>query len=75
MDNSGMATCKHCGSQFRLFSISNRDMSGLCRGWKTKHEFKCKQRTPLQRRTWAKPYLIEGADRAITINLEHPGFL
>jgi len=75
MNSLGCATCKFCGSQFRLFTIFNRDMQGLCNVWRRKHERACGNRTPAQRRKWAKPY--EGKDRlesSLTVDLSHPGF-
>lgn len=42
VDNQG-------GAQIRLFTIFNRDMGGLARSWRTKHERACKQRMPKQR--------------------------
>ncbi len=74
-DNHGDARCRYCGAEFRLFSIFNRNMQALCNGWKTRHERKCKSRTPGQRRTWAKPYI--GKDRyesSIVVDLNHSGF-
>ena len=71
-----MATCKHCGAEFRLLTIFNRDMQGLCNAWKHKHEFACDKRTPLQRVKWAKPYL--GKDRfesSLVVDSTHPGFI
>lgn len=76
VDNCGFACCQHCGSEFRLFTIFNRDMQGLCRAWKRKHEFACKIRTPAQRKKWAAKYL--GKDRcesSLVVDLAHPGFV
>lgn len=73
--NFGMKTCQYCGAEFRLFSISNRDMGGLCRVWQKRHERGCKDRTPEQRRKWAKKYI--GKDRyesSIVVDMEHIGF-
>lgn len=75
-DNSGHASCRYCGAEFRLFTIFNRDMSGLCKAWKSKHEFRCKDRTISQRLKWARPYV--GKDRyesSIVIDLSHPGLI
>ena len=75
VDNCGQATCAHCGAEYRLFTIFNRDMGGLCRAWKSKHERACATRTPDQRRKWAKPYI--GKDRyesSIVVDLDHEGF-
>jgi hypothetical protein len=74
VNNLGFATCKYCGSEYRLFSISNRDMQGLVKAWKNKHEWKCQSRTPEQRLKWAKPYIGKGRlDSSIIIDLEHDG--
>lgn len=75
-DNAGVAHCIHCGSEFRLFTIFNRDMQGLCNVWKRRHEAACLERTPEERRKWAKPYV--GKDRfesSLVVNLSDPGFL
>lgn len=53
-NNSGQSTCKFCGATYKLFSISNRDMQGLTKAWKRKHERVCEKRTPKQRLAWAK---------------------
>ncbi|HBP5138220.1 hypothetical protein FA101_16585 [Pseudomonas aeruginosa] len=74
-NNTGSARCRHCGAEYRLFSISNRDMQGLCKAWRGRHERGCKDRTPAQRRAWARKY--EGQDSSessLTVDLEHPGF-
>jgi hypothetical protein len=75
INNTGSATCKHCGSEFHLFSIFNRDMQGLAKAWKRRHERGCAERTAKQRLAWARPYL--GKDRcesSIVIDPGHPGF-
>jgi len=59
-----------------LFTIFNRDMQGLCKVWKRRHERVCSKRTPKERRQWARPYT--GTDRfesAITVDLSHVGFI
>lgn len=76
LNNQGMSYCAHCGAEFHLFSIFNRDMQGLCNVWKRRHERACSQRTPEQRQKWAKPYV--GKDRyesSLVVDLSHPGFL
>lgn len=76
VSNQGMAYCTHCGAEYRLFTIFNRDMQGLCKAWKQRHEHACVARTPEQRRKWARPYI--GKDRydsSIIVDLNHPGFL
>lgn len=75
INNTGYACCRHCGAEFRLFTIFNRDMQGLAKAWKHKHEHKCVSRTPEQRLKWAKPYL--GKDKlesSIVVDLGHEGF-
>jgi hypothetical protein len=75
VNNIGMSSCKHCGSQYRLFSISNRDMQGLCAGWKHRHEWACKSRSSVQRLKWAKKYTNPDAtESSITVDLNHAGF-
>jgi len=74
-DSLGYASCQYCGAEFRLFTIFPRDMGGLARAWKIRHERKCKNRTPAQRLRWAKPYI--GKDRyesSLVVDLTHPGF-
>ncbi len=74
-DAKGEACCEYCGAIFRLFTIFNRDMQGLCKAWKRRHEKRCKNRSPAQRRKWAKPYV--GKDRfesSIVVDLNDPGF-
>ncbi|MCO2528542.1 hypothetical protein IPC1147_34005 [Pseudomonas aeruginosa] len=73
--NSGSARCRACGAELRLFSISNRDMQGLCRAWRGRHERACKSRTPAQRRAWAKKYVSSDPDDTnLTVDLDHAGF-
>lgn len=75
VSNFGVSTCEYCGAEFRLFSIFNRDMQGLTKGWKRRHEFACSKRTPLERLKWAKPYI--GKDKfesSIVVDIEHEGF-
>ena len=74
-DAVGHAHCAYCGADFRLFTIFNRDMQGLCKAWKNRHERRCKTRTPDQRRKWAKPYAgKDRVDSSIVVDLDHPGF-
>jgi len=74
-NNTGMACCKHCGAEFRLFTIFNRDVQALCKIWKGRHERACAERSPAQRRTWAKKYEGKGAgDSSLTVDLSHAGF-
>lgn len=76
INNTGHAVCKYCGADYRLFTIFNRDMQGLCRAWKGRHERVCGKRTPAQRRRWAKPYANkESCESSLTVDLTHPGFL
>lgn len=75
VSNFGSSKCKHCGAEFRLFTIFNRDMQGLTKSWKQRHEAACATRTPKQRLAWARPYI--GKDRlesSIVVDVEHPGF-
>ena len=75
MNNLGCAICEHCGATFRLFSIFNKDMQGLCKVWKRRHEHGCSRKTPEQRRKWARPYAgKDQLDSSIVVDLSHPGF-
>lgn len=72
--NTGHAICAHCGAEYHLFTIFNRDMQGLATGWRKRHERACAARSPAQRNAWARPYL--GKDRyesSIVVNPEHEG--
>jgi len=74
-NNTGNADCNYCGAEFRLFTIFNRDMQGLARAWKRRHERACAKRSPLQRRKWATPYIGKSrVDSALVIDLSHDGF-
>ncbi|MFL1449149.1 hypothetical protein ACI77O_12210 [Pseudomonas tritici] len=74
-NNLGNARCDHCGSEYRLFTIFNRDMQGLCKGWRKRHERGCASKTPAQRRAWAKKYAgLDSYESSITVDLDHPGF-
>jgi len=75
-NNTGFASCKHCGAEFRLFTIFNRDMQALCKIWKRRHEHACYAKTPAQRRTWAKKFV--GKDEmasSLTVDINHAGFI
>ena len=73
--NTGFARCKHCGAEYRLFTIFNRDMQGLCKAWKHRHESVCKNRTPAQRVSWAKKYAgKDTTESSITVDITHDGF-
>lgn len=75
MNNLGSAVCNHCGACFRLFTIFNRDMQGLCKAWKRRHERACAARTPSERRKWARKY--DGKDSlgsSLTLDPAHSGF-
>lgn len=74
IDNLGSATCNHCGSTIRMFTIFNRDMGGLARSWRNKHSLVCAKRTPKQRLKWAMSQLKKGESSAIEVNLDHEGF-
>lgn len=65
--------CKHCGASLRLHSIFDRNLSGLARYWKIKHERVCVWRTPRERMKWARRFLKRGYDTSITIDEQHPG--
>lgn len=72
---TGFATCRHCGSEYRLFTISNRDMQGLCEAWRVRHERGCSARTPAQRKAWARKYVgLSPLDSSIIVDLTHPGY-
>ncbi|ASJ88846.1 hypothetical protein [Pseudomonas aeruginosa] len=74
-NNSGSATCSHCGAHYHLHSISGRDMMALCRSWRKKHEAKCSTRTPKERRAWAKKYIANvPGEHSLTVDMEHLGF-
>lgn len=73
--NSASAVCRHCGAEFHLFTIFNRDMNGLCKVWKRKHERACKDRSPDARRRWARKYVGKTRiESSIVVNMHHPGF-
>lgn len=75
VSNTGCATCRICGAQYRLFTISNRDMQGLCNAWKGRHEYGCRNRTPEQRLRWARKYVgKDTVESSITVDLDHAGF-
>lgn len=74
-NNTGHATCDHCGAELHLFTIFNRDMQGLAKAWKRRHERGCANRTAKQRLAWARPYI--GKDRfesSIVVDVQHAGF-
>lgn len=72
----GFASCDICGAEYRLFTIFNRDMQGLCNAWRRRHEKVCQVRTPAERRAWAKKYVgKDTTESSITVYLCHAGFL
>lgn len=72
---SGSSKCRYCGAEYRLFTIFNRDMQGLCKAWKARHERGCENKTPAQRRAWAKKFVDkDDTESNITVDLEHPAF-
>jgi hypothetical protein len=74
-NNSGYACCQHCGAEYRLFTIFNRDMMALCKIWRRRHERSCEQRTPAQRRKWAARYAgMDSTESSIVVDLAHDGF-
>lgn len=76
VNNTGMAYCRFCGAEFRLFTIFNRDMQGLCKVWKKRHERGCEKKTPAQRRKWAQKYAgKDTTESSLTVDLDHPGFI
>lgn len=53
----------------------NKDMQGLCKVWKRRHEQGCAERTPADRLKWAKKYIGKGtSESSITVDIDHPGF-
>lgn len=74
-DSLGYASCEYCHAEFRLFTIFKKDMGGLAKAWKRRHERKCKNRTPSQRRQWARPYIGKSSvDSSIVVDIEHSAF-
>jgi uncharacterized C2H2 Zn-finger protein len=68
--------CPHCGAVFSVLSIFNRDVRCMTRGWLKRHSWKCKERTPAERRKWAKPYIgKDRVDSALVVDMEHPGMI
>lgn len=75
VNNTGYACCCICGAEYRLFTIFNRDMQGLCKVWRGRHERACGKRTPAERRAWAKAYVgKDSTESSLTVDLSHPGF-
>ena len=73
--NTGSARCQYCGAEYRLFTIFNRDMQGLCSAWKGRHERSCKNKTPKSRRAWAKKYAGQDfSESSLVVDLDHIGF-
>ncbi|WP_297500045.1 hypothetical protein [Ferrovum sp.] len=76
VNNFGSSTCTYCGAEYRLFTVFNRDMQGLTKAWKARHERKCAKRTPEQRLKWAAPYIgKDKIDSSIVVDPNHAGFL
>lgn len=74
-NSTGFARCRHCGAEYRLFTIFNRDMQGLAKAWKQKHERGCAKRTAHQRRAWAKPFLGKDQNESsLVVDMTHAGF-
>ncbi len=74
-NNTGKSICQHCGATFSLFSIFNKDMQALCKIWRTRHERVCKDKSPRERRKWAKKYIgKDSVESSLTVDLAHPGF-
>jgi len=73
--SNGVACCRHCGAQYRLVTIFSRDMEGLCKGWRKRHERVCVVRTPAERLKWAAKYAGKAQwESSLTVDLGHPGF-
>ena len=73
--HNGHSTCRICGSQLRMHTIFKRNMMGLCRAWRNRHEATCEKRTPAQRRAWAKKYAgRDSTESSLTVDLDHPAF-
>lgn len=75
VNSVGTATCRHFGAVYRLFTFFNRDMQGLCKVWRRRHERGCQARTPAERRKWARRYIALADESSITIDLTHPGMM
>jgi hypothetical protein len=75
VNHTGHAECRYCGAHYTLFTIFNRDMQGLAKAWKRRHERGCKNRTPAQRRKWAKPYIgKDNLESSLVVDMDHEGF-
>ena len=75
MSNKGYSKCEHCGAEYRLFTICNKNMQGLCKAWKDRHERACAKRTPTKRRSWAAKYKgLDHLDSSIVVDYSHVGF-
>lgn len=74
-DAIGWAKCRYCGAEYKLFTIFNRSMQGLCNAWRIRHERTCRTRTPEQRRKWAKKYVgNDSAEHSLLVDMSHEGF-
>lgn len=74
-DSAGYSKCIHCGAEYRLFTIFNRDMQGLTKAWKIRHERSCILKSPKQRLAWAKKYIgLDRYESAIIVDVLHVGF-
>lgn len=74
-DALGESYCSFCGATYKLFTISNRDMQGLTKAWKGRHERTCRNRTPKERLKWAKKYIgKDSTESSITVDTDHEGF-
>lgn len=75
VSNFGYACCRFCGAEYRLFTIFNRDMQGLCKAWKKRHERSCASRSTDERRKWARRYAgKDTTESSLVVDLSHPGF-
>lgn len=76
INSTGNASCQFCGAEYRLFTIFNRDIQGLCKVWKRRHERACGKRTPAQRRQWARKYAgKDSTESSLTVDLSNAGFV
>lgn len=73
--HNGHSACRICGAQIRMHTIFKRNMMGLCRAWRNRHEAACEKKTPAQRRAWAKKYIGKDCiESSLTVDLDHQAF-
>ena len=74
--NSGFSICQYCGSEYRLFTIHNKNMQGLTKAWKRRHERACQKRSPDQRRKWSSKYVGKSRlESPVVVDLYHVGYV